>query len=240
MTTFEKSNQSIKYAQAKQIIGSLSRPSKMPWFSYSLPTSACKLGSRLQNVSGSICSVCYARGGLFRMDHVKRAAARRLQAISDPQWMDAFVVVLNHEFRRRRRNGPENRFRWHDGGDIQSVEHLRNINQIALSTPSIRHALFTKEREFVAEFLKESAFAPNLFVRISNSMRGGTYRTRPEGLPFSTVGRDTDPTLFQCPAYRENDNKCGSCDMCWTGNVSINFPEHLAPGMRSTFLPKAV
>ena len=103
MTTFEKSNQSIEYAQAKQIIGSLSRPSKMPWFSYSLPTSACKLGSRLQNVSGSICSVCYARGGLFRMDHVKRAAARRLQAISDPQWMDAFVVVLNHEFRRRRR-----------------------------------------------------------------------------------------------------------------------------------------
>jgi hypothetical protein len=45
----------MKTNEAKEITGSLSKPSKMPGFAYGLPAKECKTGKKLQNVEGSTC-----------------------------------------------------------------------------------------------------------------------------------------------------------------------------------------
>ena len=42
-----------------EIIGGLSKPSKMPEYAYSLPATSCNVGSRPQEIRGSVCQRCY-------------------------------------------------------------------------------------------------------------------------------------------------------------------------------------
>jgi hypothetical protein len=46
----------MKVKQAKEITGSLTRTSKMPGLSYSLPAWECKTGSKLRKIKGSVCA----------------------------------------------------------------------------------------------------------------------------------------------------------------------------------------
>ena len=50
----------MKVKDAKEITGSLTRTSKMPGLSYSLPAWECKTGSKLRKIKGSVCASCYA------------------------------------------------------------------------------------------------------------------------------------------------------------------------------------
>ena len=50
----------MKTKEALEIVGGLSKPSKMPGWAYGLPAKECKTGSKLQNVPGSTCYDCYA------------------------------------------------------------------------------------------------------------------------------------------------------------------------------------
>ena len=129
----------MEYKEALDIIGGLSKPSKMPWRSWSIPAQACKTGSLLRKKNGSVCGKCYAMKGMYSFPNVKAALNRRLKAIDHPLFVEAFSLVLNKLVGKSRKK--ENRFRWHDSGDIQSVEHLDLINRIALSTPLVRHWL---------------------------------------------------------------------------------------------------
>lgn len=213
----------MDYADALRLTGGLSKPSKMPWWSWSISASECVTGSKLRLVEGSTCSGCYALKGNYMFPNVKEAHARRRAAMDGPQWVDAFVVVLTklHSVSRK----GENRFRWFDAGDLPNLEALEKINEIARRTPQIRHWLPTREIGIVRAFLASGRdFAPNLEVRISAAMVGDTFTRPPFGCSFSTVGRDTDPALMQCPAG-QNDNKCGPCDRCWT-SVDVNYPQH--------------
>ena len=45
---------------AKKITQSLTRTSKMPGLSYSLPAWACQTGSKLRKIEGTPCFSCYA------------------------------------------------------------------------------------------------------------------------------------------------------------------------------------
>lgn len=42
--------------------------------------------------------------------------------------------------------------------------------------------------------------------------------------PYSTVGRDDDPELWQCPAPKQ-ENQCKACDACWT-SANVNYHQH--------------
>jgi len=53
-------------------------------------------------------------------------------------------------------------FRWHDSGDLQSVEHFRLICDIARATPNTTHWLPTKEPRYV-----KGDVPANLIVRVS-------------------------------------------------------------------------
>jgi len=225
----------MNFDQAYEIIGGLSKPSKMPWWSWSIPAVHCKTGSKLAQKEGTVCHGCYALKGFYHMPAVKNAMDRRYEALNHPLFVDAFVIVLTRfyetgqrKYKFRGKLVKENRFRWHDSGDIQSVDHLNAINEISKHTPFLRHWVPTKEPGIVAKWLKKNgAFAPNLVVRVSHPMVGQHFETaRPSGLPVSTVGYK-GKGVKQCPAAASQGNKCLDCDTCWIGkNVAVNYPLH--------------
>ena len=106
--------------EARKITGGLSAPSKMPGPAHNLPAWRCITGVKLQKVPGSVCAGCYAMKGRYRFRNVKEALARRQQALTHPRWVEAMVTLIKDQ----------DWFRWHDSGDIQSPEHLKNIFEV--------------------------------------------------------------------------------------------------------------
>lgn len=222
----------LSYLDANKIIGGLSNTSKMPGWSWSLNALECQTGSQLAKIPGSVCNKCYALRGAYRYGNVQEAMQRRMEAIRHPQFEDAFVKVLEAVYGATRkkylRDGvevKENRFRFFDSGDIQSLDMLKAINRIALRCPDLDMWLPTKEARYVHQFLAEGGvFAPNLNVRLSHPMVGQTFKKKPQGCNFSTVGVADAPS--NCPAYTQG-NKCSDCRMCWNKAIeAINYPLH--------------
>lgn len=214
--------QPLAYGEALRIIGGLSKTSKMPGWSWSISAEDCVTGGKLREIEGSTCSSCYALKGMYTFKNVKAAHQRRMAALADPQFEDAFVAVLNHLYDHQRKR--ETRFRWFDAGDLQSVEVLEMINRIAARTPLWRHWLPTRETMIVKKFFdRKNKRSANLQIRISAPMVGQSFKVRPMGLPFSTVDV-TGENIHQCPAYQQG-NKCGPCDACWTDKL-VNYPLH--------------
>lgn len=221
----------LEFSEAIEIIGGLSNPSKMPWWAWSIDARECRTGSKLRKIENSVCSKCYACKGFYVFKAPRNAMARRLEALKHPQFVEAFILTLNTLYRRGKKTYlvdgqqvKENRFRWHDSGDIQGVDHFRMICEIAAGTPEILHYLPTKEPGYVAQFVKKGTIPDNLFVKISNPVIGQDFKKAPSGLPYSTVDVE-GPHLFQCPALRFQGNKCLDCKACWT-TANINYPVH--------------
>ena len=221
----------LKFNEAMDIIGGLSNPSKMPWFGFSLSAFKCKTGSKLREIEGSTCSKCYACRGNYRFRNVQNALEKRLLSLEHPRFVEAFILVLttlynrsNKVYKVGRKTVKENRFRWHDSGDLQSVDHLRMVCDIAIATPFLIHWLPTREFGMVSQFLKEGGVIPdNLVVRLSAVMVGEGFENRPMGLPTSTVGVAT--AGHQCPAYQQ-DGQCKNCRACWDASNDVNYPLH--------------
>ena len=126
----------MKVTEAKQITGSLTRTSKMPGLSYSLPAWECKTGSKLRKVKGSVCSACYAlKGNYTRYKAIKAAQYDRLEKIKNSLWVAAMVVQVKRQ----------KYFRWHDAGDVQDLEHLNKIYSVCKLTPEVKHWMPTRE-----------------------------------------------------------------------------------------------
>ena len=123
--------------KAKEITGSLSKPSKMPGHAYGLPAKECKTGGKLQKVKGSTCYGCYALKGCYVFKVVQDAQYKRLKAIRHPLWVRAMTMQIA--------NKKTKFFRWHDSGDIQDLKHLAKIFEVAKRTPGIAHWLPTRE-----------------------------------------------------------------------------------------------
>ena len=138
--------------EAREITGGLSKPSKMPGPAHNLPAVACKTGAKLVKIPGSVCAGCYALKGRYRFKNVQAALNRRLQALEDPRWVDAMVVVITGE----------KYFRWHDSGDIQSLKHLENIFEVCKRTPGTSHWMPTREAS--TEYLYPCCLRPETWA----------------------------------------------------------------------------
>lgn len=214
----------MDYGEALKLIGGLSKPSKMPGYSWSISAEKCITGAKLAEIEGTVCSGCYALKGNYRFSNVKEAQERRLAAVNHPEFVTAFVKVLTETYGRMRKR--ETRFRWLDAGDLQNVSMLEKINEIARQTPQLHHWLPTRELKLVREFLRiNGQFSANLVVRVSANKVGERPNRAPFGLPLATVGRDTDEKLHQCPALLYQDGKCLDCNICWT-STDVNYPVH--------------
>lgn len=201
---------------ANGLCGGLSQPSKMPGYGYSIPAQACVTGSKLAQVEGSVCHGCYALDrGNYRFQNVKDSLQKRLESLTHPDWVDAMVYMI-----AKRVDPKVPYFRWHDSGDLQSVDHLRRICDVARRTPDVSHWLPTREYGMVRLFLTQGGAVPsNLTIRVSAHMIDGAPADK-LGLPHSSVSTDDAiyPNAFQCPA-RHQGNACQDCRACWDGSV---------------------
>lgn len=202
---------------AEALVGTLSRPSKMPCYGYSLPASACQTGSRLSSKPNTPCSKCYAKKRRYLFPNVQNAMTKRLSSIDDPNWVDAMIFLIS------RTDSPY--FRWHDSGDIQSLQHLAKIVTIAEQLPHKRFWLPTQEYKYVKQYNQQFGdFPANLTVRISSPLIDQQLNV---SFNTSTVIRNTSNASGHiCPAPTQ-DNQCGSCRACWDRGVNnVNYIEH--------------
>ena len=190
--------------QAKEITGGLSAPGKMPEGSYNIPAAACQTGQKLAKIPGTPCFKCYADNrGRYRFPNVKDALIRRLESLGHRDWIPAMAVLIKGK----------KFFRWHDSGDLQSVQHLINIFEVCKLTPDTMHWLPTQERKFLP--LSQDSIPKNLIIRLSNAKND----TKPGNAwsHWSTVV--TRPRAGHvCPAP-EQGNNCGDCRACWSRDV---------------------
>jgi len=205
--------------EAKEITGSLSKPSKMPGWSYGLPAKECKTGGKLQKVPGSTCYDCYALKGCYVFKVVQDAQYYRLKAIRNRLWVQAMALQINNK------KAPE--FRWHDSGDVQDLKHLAKIFKVSKLTPKIKHWLPTREA-WVKKF--EWAAPKNLVIRFSAQMVDQSRFKIKGWRNTSTVSSDLNKTMvsegYFCPAPKQN-NECGDCRACWDGRIkNVVYGKH--------------
>lgn len=208
---------------ARNVAGSIGFPAKMPGTSYGISATACITGAKLHKVPGSVCEGCYALGGNYVYPSVQVAHAKRLQGIADPQWTAAMVTLLQaaHAKGTNRQGAPIARgwHRWHDSGDLQSVEHLTKIAAVAALTPELRHWLPTREMGIVARYKAQGGTVPpNLLIRVSATMVDGPATKAWQHT--SGVHDKAAPAAgtHVCPAPLQ-DNNCGDCRACWSHDV---------------------
>jgi hypothetical protein len=204
----------MKVSEARENVGGLSNPSKMPSKSYGLPAQACKIGGKLRTVKGSTCENCYAYDrGMYVFPVVKAAQARRLATITRDDWVESMVRAIHND----------NYFRWHDSGDIQSLDHFAKIVEVARLTPHCLHWLPTREAAIVTAYT--GTLPDNLIVRVSAAMIDGPAPKRFRNT--STVHSKAIPVNSHvCPAPQQ-DNECKDCRACWSKDVkNVSYHAH--------------
>lgn len=226
----------LSLGEAKLIIGSIGAPSKIPGTSYGLPAKSCIVGAKLAEIKQTACSLCYAMRGKYFFTNVAKSQQRRLASITHPKWVEAMVRILSHMHSRnfinidlgikdakarglrRSRLNEAKYHRWHDSGDLQSIEHLANICEVARQTPQIKYWMPTQELGLVKRYVEAGGNIPkNLVIRVSSIMIDDTAR---RSWPHtSSVAAVKPPSGHLCPAPQQN-NTCGKCRACWSSDVA--------------------
>ena len=188
----------------------------MPCKSWSVTALACKTGSKLAQVAGSVCHGCYALKGFYRMPSTSGANHKRLSLMSQPGWVKAMIAKIKEEEH-------SGYFRWFDSGDLQSLKNLKDIVRIALALPSIKFWLPTKEYAIISEYYElYGPFPKNLTVRLSAYMvntAGPNSLATAMGLTTSEVhSNESATTGTHCPSSQQG-NKCLNCRACWSPTV---------------------
>lgn len=205
--------------QAEAIVGTLSKPSKMPGYAYSTPAKRCLIGQKMRKVAGSICAFCYALKGRYVFKNVQLAMEKRFASLTNDLWVEAMSYLIGKV------KNPH--FRWHDSGDIQGVWHLQKIVQVAKNLPHISFWLPTREYAFVSEYIEKGGEVPsNLTIRLSALMMDGPA---PVGIAQRLglcVSGASKVGNFNCPSSKQG-NKCGDCRKCWDKNeFAIDYKKH--------------
>ena len=202
----------------------LTHTSKMPGASFSLSAQKCITGSILHKQEGTVCSKCYARKGRYNFPNVRNAQDRRLTQVNDRDFVRCMTEVLKNDKITQK----VKLFRWHDSGDLQSLEHLEKIVQIAKNLPNIKFWIPTKEYNIVRMFKGE--VPKNLTIRVSYPMINGRFNGQYE-CTSSVSSKELLSEVKKeeiCPATEThttcNDN---GCTKCWDKEiVNITYVKH--------------
>lgn len=198
----------LSFDEAWDLVGGMSETSKTG-LSYGLPIWSCKTGRELAKIPGSTCAKCYASKGKYGTCSVKRAQARRLASLDHPRWKEAMAIILEEKSR------PLTHYRWHDSGDLQSMQHLQDIVDLAELLPQINFWLPTKEYQLITAYQAAGGKWPkNLTLRVSASMidkeaPGGfmtgssVHSSRAKGEQFEARG------AFLCPVVEKKKGNKG-------------------------------
>ena len=197
--------------EANEIVGGLSKPGKMPCPSINLPAASCITGSLMALIEGTTCFGCYALKGRYKFKNTKKAMARRLRALVHGSWTAAMVTLM----------AGRKYFRWHDSGDLQSAQHLKNILEVCKQTPDTKHWLPTREAKLL-QYLDPDVIPKNLLIRLSATKVDGAPS---QAWPWtSTVV--TNRGSRTCPAPTQG-GKCIDCRQCWDRTIpNVAYAKH--------------
>ena len=209
----------MKIKELENKLGTLSVPSKMPSYSFSIPAQKCITGSKLRLKKNSTCSSCYALKGRYVFPNVKEALFNRLNKMNSlgfDKWTELIA--------RKEKSGF---FRWHDSGDLQSIDHLKAIVTIANNLPKIKFWLPSREVKIIKDYINDGNVIPdNLNIRISAFFIGSALNPKELkklGCTGSSVGFKGS---FNCPSSKQG-NKCLDCRACWNKNIdNVNYHLH--------------
>ena len=185
----------------------------MPGYAFGLPARRCQVGSVLAKLPTTVCSKCYALKGRYGFPAVQQALERRWRNLRHPQWVEAMTFMVRHY--------KCDYFRWHDSGDIQDLEHLENICEVARRCKDTKFWLPTREKVYVDQYLRlHGNFPTNLTVRVSGTLIDGPA---PTGFPNTSTVVTSGAT---CPAPQQG-NMCGPCRACWDPKVqNVAYQKH--------------
>ena len=217
---------------AKESAGKLSLGNgKMPGSTFATDAFACKVGDKLAKVEGSVCNGCYARKLQKLRPSVNQGwsnnqkLAVNLISNAPHKWVAAMVFQIE----KASIKSGQPFHRWFDSGDLDSVDMLKAIVQVAKATPTIHHWLPTREMGIVKEYRKQGGSVPrNLRIRLSSTMVGDKPVTSAKrlGVSTSTVHKKGESFIgWQCPAPDQSGN-CGECRHCWTSPVNVSYRKH--------------
>jgi hypothetical protein len=213
----------MKIKELENSLGTLSVPSKMPSYSFSIPAQKCITGSKLRLKKNSTCSSCYALKGRYVFPNVKEALFNRLNKMNSLGF-DKWTELMTELIARKEKSGF---FRWHDSGDLQSIDHLKAIVQIANNLPQIKFWLPSREVKIIKDYINDGNVIPdNLNIRISAFFIGSALNPKELkrlGCTGSSVGFKSS---FNCPSSKQG-NKCLDCRACWNKSVdNVNYHLH--------------
>lgn len=196
----------------------------MPGLAYGIPAADCLLGKYLRQKRGSVCGKCYAHKGMYVFPVVREAQAKRRQILLGDMdtWAENMAELIARKLSKK--ESKDRVFRWHDSGDLQSLEHLSAIVWIAKQIPSVKFWLPTKERKMVQDWQKANGtkFPANLVVRVSAAM----IHQRANPLPGTVASTVESRTGRRCPAPTQG-NACLDCRACWDKRVkSVDYALH--------------
>jgi len=193
----------VKKILLEKTIGSISKTSKMPCYSYSIPAKNCNIGSILRKVKKSVCYFCYAMKGTYVFPIVKLALEKRLKSLKNPLWhlfLIEWIKITNKT----------NLFRFFDSGDLQNFKHLVKIVKVVNALPKITFWLPTKEYKLIDKYLEYREFPKNLVVRKSAFLIGQISNFKNVNTSSVNVNEKKSTKFnFQCSAYKtvKIDNK---------------------------------
>jgi len=224
------------------MVAILSKPSKMPGLSFSVPAQLCKTGGKLAKIPGSVCYDCYALKGAYIWPVVQNAMNVRLEFLNSDNFVQDMAALLN----KKRADV----MRWFDSGDVHSVAHCLKIIAVCRLTPNKKHWIPTKERKLWQTALKMEALPDNAVVRYSAHT---IDKAPPESWENSSavITDKAAPVGKLCEAYRTKKNGdmisdeeyqaakkekqigkidlgyCGNCRACWSPAVkTVSYPKH--------------
>ena len=202
----------------------MTRTSKMPGLSYSLPAWECQTGAKLRKIPGTPCHGCYAlKGNYTRYPAIKKAQYYRLASLVHDSWTTAMVTqIKRHKI-----------FRWHDAGDVQSNDHMSKILEVVRQTPNTNHWLPTQERPYLPA---PERVPSNLVIRLSGSKVDG---------PAPTAWSHTSSVIIKSFFWKVQlwinkifkitgkcfapiqGGKCKECRQCWTKSIkNVSYGKH--------------
>ena len=157
------------------------------------------------------CQGCYAIGGNYRFDNVKKPRIFNRQDWKRDAWVSDMVDALRND----------RYFRWFDSGDMYDARLAEKMLQVMLLTPDVRHWLPTRMHKFpkFQPILRAMQALPNVMVRPSSDSVTGEYTA---GVHGSTIvpSLDAPAGVTVCHAAT-NDGKCGSCRACYSKDVAV-------------------
>jgi Gene product 88 len=206
---------------AEKITGGLSQPGKMPCYAWGISAFRCRVGSKLAEQEGTVCSECYARKRNYLRQNVQDKLEERFQGLSHELWTPAMAFLIGYF--------SEGYFRMFDSGDFMSESHIKNTIQIAEALPEVKIWCPSREIQMIRSVLRERitanlSFPDNLILRISANLIDGKP---PRGFPY-TSAVVSDPEKATCVAQRQG-NRCDgaicNCRACWH-EPHVSYPWH--------------